>query len=191
MQRKLLIIIVSIFTLFHSERANSQIDTTKYNDVSLSQLDTVLKKNTVFVEIGGNGLVYSINYDRLINVSSKIKISTRIGVHYTNYFPLIYYRTVSIPIEVSALYPFFRNKHFLEIGSGLSYLNSYDKITNYTEDILILALRLGYRYQKPQEGLFIKIGFVPLYDFYVINPDPSVPHQTWFLSGGVGIGKTF
>ena len=135
--------------------------------------------------------MYSLNYDRIFVVSNKFRISTRIGVHFTNKFPLEFYRTFCIPFEMSGLYSIYNNKHFIELGSGISYLNSYDRITNHTEDILILALRLGYRYQKSVGGLFVKIGFVPLYDWLVFNPDPAVPHHTWLLSGGLGIGYTF
>lgn len=192
MKLKLLIL---IFTLFASESVYSQIESTQYNefDITKAQNDSnlILEKNSIFVEIGGNAIIYSINYDRLIDVSTKFKISTRIGIHYTNKLPLQYYRTLCIPIEISGLYSIYGSKHFVEIGSGLSYLNSYDKITDHTEDIIILALRLGYRFQKPEGGIFVKIGFVPLYDWLVFNADPAVPHQTWFLSGGLGIGYTF
>lgn len=193
MKEKLLIILFSIFILLTSESVYSQIDSTEYEeiDTTIAQIDTTLKKNSVFVEIGGNAIIYSINYDRLIDVSTKFKLSTRIGIHYTNKFPLQYYRTLCIPIEISGLYSIYGSKHFVEIGSGLSYLNSYDRITDHTEDIIILALRLGYRFQKPEGGLFVKIGFVPLYDWLVFNPDPAVPHHTWLLSGGLGIGYTF
>lgn len=196
MKKIILISIFSIFTLFTSVTVYSQIDSTNNQDIDTTFLvspDTILnlKKNTVFAEIGGNAFIYSINYDRLFDVSNKFKISARIGIHYSHYVPFKYYKTFCIPFEISGLYSIYRSKHFIEIGSGLSYLRSYDRVTDHTEDIIILALRLGYRFQKPEGGLFIKIGFVPLYDWLVFNPDPSVPHHTWLLSGGIGIGYTF
>lgn len=196
MGKIILISLFSIFTLFTSQTVYSQTDSTNPREIDSKknhQSDTtlILKKNTVFAEIGGNGILYSINFDRLFNVSNKFKISSRIGIHYTNTFPLQYYRTFCIPIEISGLYPIYRNKHFIEFGSGLSYLNSYDRTTSHTEDIIVIALRLGYRFQKPEGGLFVKIGFVPIYDWLVFNPDPAVPHHSWLLSGGLGIGYTF
>ena len=174
---------------------HSQIDSERYNnrDTIITPIDTIsqLKKNTVFVEFGGNAIIYSLNYDRLFDVSDKIKLSSRIGLHYTNKFPLQYYRTFCIPVEFSGLYSISGHKHFLEVGLGLSYMNSYSRITKHAEDILILALRLGYRFQNPDGGLFVKIGFVPLYDWFIINPDPNVLHNTWLLYGGIGIGYSF
>jgi len=118
-------------------------------------------------------------------------LSSRIGVHFTNTFPLQYYRTVAVPFELSGLYSIYQNKHFIEVGTGITYLNNHDTVINHTENILIYSLRVGYRYQKPEGGFFFKIGFVPLYDFYVENPAPDAPHYTWFLSGGIGFGYTF
>ena len=184
LEKIIIILLFSISTLFNATIVYSQID---------KDLDTVaiLKKNTIYVELGGNAILYSINYDRLFNISNKFKLSSRLGIHYTNKVPLQYYRTFCIPVEVSGLYSFFGRKHFIEIGTGLSYFNSYDRITNHTEDILIVALRLGYRFQNPEGGFFFKLGFVPLYDWLVINPDPAVPHHTWLFSGGLGLGYTF
>ena len=173
----------------------SQLDTLVINriDSTISQSKDsikIVRKNSIFLEIAGNGVLYSVNYDRLFNLSDKFKLSARIGVHYTNKFPLQFYRTVCIPIELSGLYCFYKNKHFVELGTGLSYLNSNDRVTQHAENIIIFAMRLGYRFQKPEGGLFVKVGFVPLYDWIVKNPDLAVPHHSWLFSGGLGIGYT-
>lgn len=196
MGNNILITLFSIFTICSSGITYSQIDSnthTAINTIIPTPIDTTppLKKNTIFLEIGGNAFIYSVNYDRLFDVSNKIKLSSRIGIHFTNEFPLQYYRTLSIPVEFSGLYSISGNKHFLEVGVGLSYLNSSNKVTKHTEDVIALALRLGYRFQKPEGGLFVKIGFVPLYDLLIFNPDPSAPHNTWWISGGIGIGYSF
>lgn len=189
-------VILTILSIFATGFATAQIDSLerKQFDTTVAQCKdstSVVRKNTVFAEVGGNGVIYSINYDRLFDVSEKFKLSGRIGVHFTNKFPLRYYRTISFPVEFSGLYSFYKKKHFIEFGSGLTYLNSFDNVTRHTEDIIILALRLGYRFQRPEGGFFMKIGFVPLYDWLVINPDPNVPHHTWLFFGGLGIGYTF
>lgn len=150
-----------------------------------------IKKNTVFAELAGNGFVYSVNYDRIFNLTSSYKLAARMGVQVTNKFPLTYYRTFCVPVELSGLYNLYNHKHFIEVGVGLSYLNSHDYFVNHTEEIMLLALRLGYRYQKPAGGLFVKVGFVPLYDWLVSNPNPAVTHHTWFFSGGIAVGYTF
>ncbi len=136
MERKILVILFSIFTLCTTGIVHSQMDSNKFNNTDttiVTQIDTILqiKKNTVFAEIGGNGIIYSINYDRLFDVSEKIKLSSRIGIHYTNSFPLQYYKTLCIPVEFSGLYSISGQKHFLEVGLGFSYLNNYDRVTKH------------------------------------------------------------
>ena len=118
-------------------------------------------------------------------------MSTRIRFHYSNKFPLRYYKTLAIPVEISGMYSIWKHKHFVEISGGLTYLNSTDIPINHTENILIVALRIGYRFQKPESGLYLKVGFTPLYDLVVQNPNVNAPHHTWLMSGGIGIGYTF
>ena len=185
-----------VFALLITFNVSSQIDSAYFSEINIPDtrpVDSVvkLKKNTIFLEFMGNGFIYSVNYDRLFDVSKKIKMSSRIGFHFTNKFPFQYYRTISVPIEISGMYPFYGNKHFLEIGLGLTYLNSNDLYTNHTEHVIAFVPRIGYRFQKPEGGLFFKLGFTPLYDWIVLNPNLKVFHHNWFLSGGLGIGHTF
>jgi len=180
MKNLFLKIIFSFFILFSSLIVHSQTD-----------YSVTLKKNTVYFEFIGNAVFYSINYDRLFDITEKLKVSSRIGFHYSDNLFGNKNRLIGSPVEISGMYSIFRNKHFLEIGSGLTYLNNLNQSNDHVEDLIILAVRFGYRYQKPDGGIFIKVGFVPLYDWYVFNPDPSIKYHTWFMSGGLGIGYTF
>lgn len=190
-QPALLLISMFVFSFNSLSQYDSALDLE--NDTTSLHADTLLqlKKNTIFAEVGGNGFIYSINYDRLIDLTTKFKLSTRIGVHYTHYVPFPHVRTHCIPAEVSGLYSIYKQKHFIELGTGLSYMSAYDQYTNRQFDLLILAFRAGYRFQKPEGGTFIKVGFVPLYDMVNSNLDPDAPIHTWFFSGGLGLGYTF
>jgi hypothetical protein len=190
-QTVLLLLSMLVFSFCSLSQYDSALDLEK--DTSSFQSDTLikLKKNTIFAEVGGNGFIYSINYDRLIDLTTKFKLSTRIGVHYTHYVPFQHYKTFCVPVEVSGLYAICKQKHFIELGTGISYMSLYDQFANRQSDMFILALRAGYRFQQPKGGLFVKVGFVPIYDFVDINPDPNAPIHTWFFSGGLGLGYTF
>lgn len=181
-----LVLSFSSFSQYDSD-LNSDNDTTTIQNDSI----LILKKNTIFAELGGNGFIYSINYDRLIDLSKKFKFSTRIGVHYTHYVPFQYYRTFCVPVEFSGLYAICKQSHFIELGTGISYMSLYDQFANRQSDMFILALRAGYRFQQPKGGMLVKVGFIPIYDFVDINPDPDAPIHTWFFSGGLGLGYTF
>ena len=178
--RKMFFNIMLLFFCFCLMKAQAQ-----------SEFCTDLKKNTVFFEVGGNGVLYSLNYDRLFDISRKFKASTRIGLHFSENLNDNGNRYIGFPLEVSGLYSIFNNKHFLELGTGLTLMNDNDFSLNHKTTLFILAFRAGYRYQKPQGGMFFKIGFTPLYDFYIINPKDHIIYSTWFLFGGIGIGYTF
>lgn len=180
MKNLFLTIIFSFFILGSSLIVKSQ-----------SEYCNNLKKNTVYFEFIGNGIFYSINYDRLFEITEKVKLSARIGFHYTDNFIGNDNRLIGSPLEISGLYSIFRKKHFLEVGSGLTIMNNLNYNNNHVENLIILVLRIGYRYQKPNGGLFLKVGFLPMYDMYAFNPNPDIIHNTWFMSGGLGIGYTF
>jgi len=150
-----------------------------------------LKKNSFYAEIGGNAVLYSLNYDRLFKISSKINVSTRLGYGYTKNINGNGLRLNMVPFELSGLFPVYIDEHFLEIGSGITAINSKGFRFNHTETILALALRVGYRFQKPEGGMLFKIGYTPMYDFYVNNPDDNTTYHTWVLFAGIGIGYTF
>ena len=127
------------------------------------------KFNSVYVELLGNAIGYSVNYDRIIPLSGKIKLAPRIGFEYIprieDYQP---YGEWSFPLELNMLYA--KNnesKNFFEGGLGLSLFNLVEA---YKQDengkILdtkvkmarITMLRLGFRHQKPTGGLMYRIG---------------------------------
>lgn len=95
-------------------------------------------KNSAFVEFGGNGYSYSVNYERFLYTKSKWAISAKIGLSYyynfhnATYLPIsaeIYYGSKS-KIELGFGYtPIFRWSKISEEGT----IFSYDK-TKYTEN---------------------------------------------------------
>jgi hypothetical protein len=95
------------------------------------------------------------------------------------------------PIEISILFSNINNKHFFEIGTGLTFLNEKHLDNNHTDDLIILVLRAGYRFQKPTGGFFLKTGLTPMYDWIVINPEPNIDYHSWILLFGIGVGYTF
>ena len=63
------------------------VNAQEVDSIPISDSIYPLRKNSIFFELGGNGLFYSLNYDRLFELTGKFNLSTRIGVHYTNKFP--------------------------------------------------------------------------------------------------------
>ena len=150
-----------------------------------------IKKNSIYAEIGGNGVLYSINYERLFKLSKLFNVTSRIGYGYTDNFNFNKLKTNSIPFEINGLFSLSKEKHFIEIGSGVTYMYIEDQSTESSNfGTLIYAARLGYRYQKPNGGIMYRIGITPLYDFYS-DQQNLVKSNTWFIFGGISIGYNF
>lgn len=94
-----------------------------------------IRKNSIYIEAIGVGIVGSINYDRIIPISNKTGIVLRYGINYKGY-----------PIgEVDAF-----------IGGPINFFEfGYGGILWQTWHYLV---RIGYHYQGPK-GLLIKPAY--------------------------------
>jgi hypothetical protein len=155
-----------------------------YKEYGYNKNISTTKKNTLFVEAFGNGLLYSIGYDRLFFPEKTTKLSLSIGVT-----PFIGQKQSTMKIDawlspqVNCL---IGKDHNLEIGIGYTFLGFY---IDYINRPHLIFYRIGYRYQKTDGGLFFRIGFTP-YSF--IDKAPGInldnPFMPW---GGIAIGWTF
>jgi hypothetical protein len=115
-----------------------------------AQSDSTPARNTFHTEGFGNGLLASINYDRIFFVK-KQKMSWRVGFFL-------------IPLKESAPYLFFPfelnflfgKKHHFETGIGVTYI--YEGITIEPSIAAIFGRVAGYRYQRPNGGFFFRAG---------------------------------
>lgn len=117
-------------------------------------------KNALFIELGGNGGIYSLNYDRILVNKARFRTSLRGG------FALLPVdRTLDLIFVAEHNFLFGRERHFIESGLGLNYIRSLQfeaGSTNYVSEQGIGVLRLGYRYQeRMDEGLFFRAGLTP------------------------------
>ena len=141
----------------------------------------------------GNSLLYGINYDRILINKEKWKFTGRLGFAYF-YVPGDKYSVFNFPSEFSFLIG--KSKNFFETGVGVTYYFLTVPKANYSyrdevEHYGYLFTRFGYRYQRPQGGLFLKVGL------NIVFPLTDNAKYTFYYSkfiwvyGGVGIGYTF
>jgi hypothetical protein len=157
---------------------NSQNDTTK----------SIIKKNTIFFEGYGNAgrMFYSINYERLFPLKSKCGISLRVVTSYAYKQGLF-----SFPILVN-LMTGKRNSHF-EIGLGcVSYIPvPYDNPYSDIDEFLVAPTGLiGYKYQRPDGGLFFKVSYTPVF-YSAFYYQEQIDVAMGLLDIGVSLGYTF
>jgi hypothetical protein len=164
----------------------------------LAQSDSLTAKNTIFVEVLGNGGLYSINFDRILAQKKNIKVTARIGA---SFVPNTESNGKwSLPVEFNFLCG---KKNHWEFGIGFGYGHGLNNvITNYyNENLLISSTLFGtikilnYRCQKPEGGIFFQIGFVSIIQIHEFNESlisgyRYKPIQNYFYPN-LGLGYTF
>lgn len=145
--------------------------------------------NLIFLELGGNGILYSINYDRALAGGFTI----RVGVGHlaeganpiaTEQTELASLGAVGLPVLLN--YVRGTGSHRLELGAGATVLYTsarastrYRAATPATITPLATAL-IGYRYVPRGGGFTYRAGFTPLISTAGVLP--------W---GGLSVGYLF
>ncbi len=123
--------------------------------------------NVVFVELGGNGLVYSINYERVFGDSdfslrggfSFISVGASGGSGSSN--------ASLITLPVLGNYYVGGRDHKLQLGGGLTFMYASvssgggTSLASVSGFVPAPTLALGYRYLPARGGFTFFIGFTP------------------------------
>jgi len=139
-------------------------------------------KNAVHFELLGNGLIYSLGYERIFIHKQKHKLFGNFGFSYwkNDY-------DYALSSQIGYLYGC---KRKFEFGFGYSLLLTYEDHPYVVENPQFLYdhlffLRIGYRYQKAEEGIFYKAAFTP---FHYKDSGFLPLIMPWI---GIAIGYTF
>lgn len=135
-------------------------------------------KNALYVELAGNSLIYSLNYDRRFSN----KISGRVGLMRAGVSGV---SLTAFPLMVNYLLG--SGNHRFEIGAGPQiFLVSVDVpgdgFSGFDEDATAIAgtATIGYRYQPTDGGFVFRIGVTPSFSQFGFQP--------W---GGLSLGYAF
>ena len=162
----LTIVMISIFTSF----------TLAQDSLSIRKGKVFQKKNTIYAELAGRSLIYSINYDRIFWQNKWFNLSGKAGFTYLN-------NTYLIPLSV-ALFTGKKKGHF-----EISYTVVFNPSKYNYPLVPYTAFGAGYRYQNPTgKGLFFSATAYLLY-----TPSGSVTADNIYVIpwAGIGIGKSF
>jgi hypothetical protein len=169
---KKLVVILSIFLMTFSS----------YSQETSIKLDTLIKdirKNSIFLELGGNGYLYSINYERVIPISGNKRIGLRIGYSKCDLSFSVLEKYLMVPLEINSISG---EKHCLEIGCELTLAKRTKERNNtiISERNEILVFRIGYKCQADSGFLF---RFAPLLMTYNEN--------NIIFCAGISVGRSF
>jgi hypothetical protein len=113
-------------------------------------------QQAVYAELGGRGVVYSLNYDRRFRSVDGLGASAGICVFHVIDISSVF----SLPTSV--YYLIGKNNNYLELGAGTTFLVKYSGVSMEIHNIdLVLNFTAGYRYQK-KRGFIFRAGLTPL-----------------------------
>ncbi len=127
------------------------------------------RPRSVYLELGGNAIYGSINFENKFTDFKYHNIGLRVGCGWMN--------KLLVPLSTLNYY-FGRRNHFLEIGVGIIYGDGYDYDIVWTGSI-------GYRYLIEKNGLFFRADFT-----LSLMPEDIDSDRVWKW-GGISIGYAF
>ncbi|MFA5781139.1 MAG: hypothetical protein WC868_02600 [Bacteroidales bacterium] len=171
--------------LYPKETSASIIQNTPYIKDTLQNIR--IPKNSFYIELLGNSLYYSLNYERIIFNTNRFYFSGRIGACY---LPVkIDDKRFVFPLLINGILHYNKRLHF-EFGIGVTFFslrefnyNYYPSSPNYVfyENMLAIVANIGLRYQG-QKGFLFRLGFTPLY---------SIKGPRLLPWGGISFGYSF
>ncbi|WP_194774333.1 hypothetical protein [Pararhodonellum marinum] len=118
----------------------------------------------VFVELLGNGLLYSFNYDTRFN-QSYTGLGGRVGL---SYLAVDGTNLTTVPVVLNYLLG--KDKHLFEVGIGTTFVAAADR-TNVGPiseanrgSTFIGTMSLGYRLEPRDGGFMFRAGITPIFD---------------------------
>ena len=140
-------------------------------------------KNSFQLDLGGHGLFYSVNYERILINGNRYKTASQLGISY--YPASTGIRDIWMPIGVNEILSF--GKHHIEAGLGYIVIREATRDPENNPDEWfwsgIMSGRIGYRYQKPGGRLILRAAFTPFMEH-------GSAHE-FHPSGGISVGYSF
>ena len=132
-------------------------------------------RNSVYIELLGNGGLYSLNYDRKITDN----VSARVGLMAFGGESIEGDRIGLSLVPLMANYLVGQGNHRLELGGGpvVAYAAGNikeDGIGEFSDFGMIGTATFGYRYQPLQGGFNFRLGFTPLFSSSDVAPSFGV-----------------
>lgn len=148
-------------------------------------------RNSVFLELLGNGGAYSVNFDRRLSDGAAVRVGVATWTS-DDLFGGEEARKTFVTVPVGASWLFGSGNSRVEVGAGVL-------VGRQTQDapfedgststaIASLTGTAGYRYQRAAGGFLFRAGFTP---FFGLGGDEAYPDRGFMPSGGISAGYTF
>jgi len=142
--------------------------------------------NSVYLELGGSGFIWSANYDRMFGEH----FSLRVGVEGVEFDPLCDCKSFFYVVPVTASALVFPGVHKLEIGLGATTWIGTTENSGYKPAPMIWATGIfGYRYAPKHSGFMFRASFTPVVAIGDIGRGAPRPYA--FPWAGLSVGYQF
>ena len=157
-------------------------------------------KNSIYVELFGNGIMPSVNYERLFYRDENLTYSARIGftpIHPKNastgnFEEIVIVTTLWIPVTGSLILGSGSDK--FELGIGFDIAPIQDDQFEIPHPEILGVLIAGYRFEPPGENTLIRISYTPFFG----QLGPNLGHiknakgnGVFYHFAGISLGKRF
>lgn len=136
------------------------------------------RSQAVYVEVLGNGLIYSFNYDTRFGQSIK-GLGGRAGI---GHLAIDGSRLTTFPFLIN--YLFGKDKHYFEVGAGATLITASTNSSDFGPigsrekgSTFIGTMSFGYRLEPQQGGFLFRAGITPIFDrtsFFPFWPQVSL-----------------
>ncbi len=160
------------FCVLHKAQAQQSVDS------------GIGRAQNVFVEVGGQGLLFTANYDTRFS-NKRNGIGGRVGI---GYISLDGDHITTVPIGLNYLLG--KGKNFFEVGLGATLVNVGSRNSDFfftdsggsnSASTVIGTMSFSYRLQPIDSGFSLRAGITPIF-----NSDGFIPYY-----GGLSLGYTF
>ncbi len=140
-------------------------------------------RNNVFLELLGNGFVYSLNYERFLGRRFSLRVGGMVltGTGESEDGQTATALLTIVPVMLNRLVNL-SGRHNLEVGAGLdlAYLNvKSDLVGKLSGSGVEFTAKVGYMYFNPDGGFNFRIAYTPIWS------------EEFSHSFGVGLGYAF
>ncbi len=128
-------------------------------------------RNALFLEFGGSGLLYSLNYERFVSEAFALRVGLEEAI-------------VAFVVPMTASFFVRRGNHALELGGGIVSFRDRWSDDDATDQFFVGTAIIGYRYLPAGGGSMLRIAFTP----FLGSEADRLGVRGWF---GLAIGAAF
>lgn len=133
--------------------------------------------NQIYLELGGHGMMYSLNYERMISEDFSLRAGAsafKFGLFKSDKDEFKIF-----PVTVNVITG--KTKHHNEFGAGVDFIFRNDVSENENKEYIAPIAFAAYRYHY-DNGSVLRASFTPFYD---IEEEKIIPYF------GLSFGKSF